>query len=204
MVNLKEAGIGEGVSEVIVTTQSASGTPNAAPVGILTEIAEEKELHYFVKLYRGSQTLANVLETHTLAANVTDDAVLFVQAAFDKLSEDYFTVFAGIPVLTAANAWIVFESMLAEEHDEYFRFRITPKTVKINRKELKAINRGLNAVIEAAILETRYNITKDEKEKEAMRMHMGLYIEIVEKCGGSREKEAMRILFDKCKGFLRM
>ncbi|MBK5190814.1 MAG: DUF447 family protein, partial [Methanosarcinales archaeon] len=113
--DLKEAGIEEGISEVVVTTRSASGKPNAAPIGIITTVNEEQgEIKHFVKLYKGSQTLSNVLETNTLAANVTDDAVLFAKAAFEKLSRNYFTNFEGMPVLTEAQSWIVFTSVLIE------------------------------------------------------------------------------------------
>ncbi len=196
-MDLNEAGIGEGISEVIVTTQSAAGMPNAAPIGILTELDEGKEPKYFIKLYKGSQTLANVLETNTLAANVTDDAVLFVKTAFEHLSEAHYSVFEEVPVLTNAYAWIVFTSVLIEERSDYYYFQVLPRTVKINRKAVKAINRGLNAVIEAAVLATRLNLAKDEQEKEEMRRLREHYKEIVEKCGGRREKEAIEILREK-------
>jgi hypothetical protein len=197
-MKLQEAGIGEGISEVIVTTQSAVGMPNAAPVGILTEIDEQGETNHFIKLYKGSQTLGNVLETSTIAANVTDDVVLFVKTALGHLSEAYLSEFAGVPVLTQANAWIVFTTVLIEEHDDYVHFQVLPSAVKITRKEVKAINRGRNAVIEAAVLATRLDLAKDAEEKEAMRERVAEYAEIVEKCGGSREKEAMEILKEKC------
>jgi hypothetical protein len=198
-MNLQEAGIGEGISEVIVTTQSAVGMPNAAPVGIITEIDVQGVTKHFIKLYKGSQTLGNVLETTTLAANVTDDVVLFVKTAWGHLSEElYLSEFAGMPVLTKANAWIVFTTVLIEEHDDYFRFQVLPRTVKINRTEVKAINRGLNAVIEATILATRFELAKDEREKDSMRERVAEYAEIVAKCGGRREKEAMVILKAKC------
>jgi hypothetical protein len=205
-MNLQEAGIGEGISEVIVTTQSAVRMPNAAPIGILTEIDEQgSETKHFIKLYKGSQTLTNVLETTTLAANVTDDAVLFVKTALGHLSEElYLSEFAGVPVLTKANAWIVFTSVLIEERDEYLHFQVLPRTVKINRTEVKAINRGRNAVIEAAILATRFELATDEEEKESMRKQLKQFKEIVKKCGGRREKEAMRILEENAKVYQRI
>ena len=197
-MNLQEAGIGEGISEVIVTTQSAAGMPNAAPVGIITETDEQGETKHFVKLYKGSQTLENVLETSMVAANVTDDVVLFVKTALGHLSELYFSDFADVPVLTKANAWILFTSVLIEERSDYFHFQVLPRAVKINRKEVKAINRGRNAVIEAVVHATRFDLAKDEQEKEAMRNRVAEYTETVEKCGGRREKEAMVILKEKC------
>ena len=52
-------------------------------------------------------------------------------------------------------------------------------------------------MIEATILATRLELTTDEQERERMKKHMRLYKEIVKKCGGSREKEAMEILEEK-------
>ena len=197
-MNLKEAGIGEGISEVIVTTKSASGEPNAAPIGIIAVTNEdENENNYFVKLYKGSKTLSNVQETNKLAANVTDDAVLFVKAAFEPLTETQFSLFHGFPVLKEANSWILFDCTFSEKTRENFIFQLTPLAVKTNRKEVKVINRGLNAVIEAAILVTRNAITEDERDRAEREKLMALYARIVEKCGGSREKEALKNLHEK-------
>ncbi|MGB7002656.1 MAG: DUF447 domain-containing protein [Halobacteriota archaeon] len=188
-MNVREAGIDEGISEVIVTTRSATGTFNAAPIGIITITNE-----HFVKLYKGSRTFTNVQETKKLAANVTSDTVLFVKAAFDNLGEAHYSSLSSFPVLKEANSWILFQAVLAEKSTEYSLFQLTPLTVIINWKELKAINRGLNAVIEATILATRYLIVNDEREKEELKKQMARYAKIVEKCGGHREKEAIRIL----------
>ena len=197
-MDLKEAGIGEGISEVIVTTQSVSGVPNAAPIGIITITNEdENENKYFVKLYKTSKTLSNVQETNKLAANVTDNAVLFVKAAFEPLTESQFSLFYGFPVLKEANSWILFDCAFSEKTRETFIFQLTPLAVKTNRKEVKAINRGLNAVIEAAIIATRYAITEDERDRAEREKLIALYARIVEKCGGSREKEALKILQKK-------
>ncbi len=191
-MDIKEAGLCEGISEVIVTTQSASGVPNAAPIGILS-----REDNYFVSLYRGSQTISNVLEAKKLAANVTEDAVLFVNAAFEILSSDYYSLFHGFHVLKEANSWILFECECVEERVESFLFQIVPIAVEINMMRVRAINRGLNAVIEAAVLATRYDIIETESEKEELTSMIARYADIVDKCGGQREKEAMRSLTDK-------
>ena len=199
-MNLKEVGIDEGISEVIVTTKPASGEPNAAPIGIIA-VTNENENKYFVKLYKTSKTLSNVQETNKLAANVTDDAVLFVQAAFEPLAETQFSLFNGFPVLKEANSWILFDCTFSEKKSESgnFVFQLTPIAVKTNQKGVKAINRGLNAVIEAAILATRNAITEDGRDRAEREKLMALYACIVEKCGGSREKEALKILQEKNK-----
>jgi hypothetical protein len=200
MMDLDAAGIGEGISEVIVTTKSGAGAPNAAPIGFVTRRAETGDLSYSVKLYRGSQTLANVLETRTLAANVTDDVMLFVTAAFEDVRAAYFTDFAAVPVLKEAYAWIVFTVTSEEEQGEYVQFLLQPERVKINRKVVTAINRGRNAVLEAAIIATRIHRAEDERAKVEMREQVKKYKELVMKCGGPREHAAMRILEAKCSG----
>ena len=200
MMNLEAAGIGEGISEVIVTTKSGAGAPNAAPIGLVTRRTEAGDLSYSVKLYRGSQTLANVLETRTLAANVTDDVVVFVTAAFEDVRAADFTDFEAVPVLKEANAWVVFSVTSEEEHAEYFQFLLQPERIKINRKAVTAINRGRNAVLEAAIIATRIDRTEDERAKAEMRAQVKNYKELVMKCGGPREHAAMRILEARCSG----
>lgn len=197
VLKVEAAGIGEGISEVIVTTESGAGVPNAAPIGIISERTTEGERSYFVKFYRGSQTLANVLETGRLAANVTSDAALFVQTAFDDLPVSCFTVFAGMPVLREANAWIIFTCELVDERQEYLRFQLCSAAVKINRKEVKAINRGLNAVIEATVLATRLRITTEKRERQVLKQELEQYAAIVATCGGLRENQALAILREK-------
>ena len=200
MIDLEAAGIGEGISEVIVTTKSGSGAPNAAPIGLITRRTEAGDLIYSVKLYRGSQTLLNVLATGTLAANVTDDMVVFVTAAFGELRIADFTDFAAVPVLKEANARIVFSVTSEEEHAEYVRFLLQPERIKINRKAVTAINRGRNAVLEAAVIATRMHRAQDERAKAEMREKIKKYRELVMKCGGPHEHAAMRLLEAKCSG----
>ena len=194
------AGISEGISEVIVTTKSGGGTPNAAPIGLITQRTEGGALSYFVTLYRNSQTLANVLETRTLAANVTDDVVVFVTSAFEDVHAADIIDFAAVPVLKEANAWIVFSVTSEEEHVEYVRFFLQPERIKINRKGVKAINRGRNAVLEAAIIATRIDRAQDERVRAEMQEQIKKHKELVMKCGGPQEHAAMRLLEAKCSG----
>ena len=198
MMDLAAAGIGEGISEVIVTTKSGAGAPNAAPIGLITQRTEADTTSYSVKLYRGSQTLANVLETRTLAANVTDDVVAFVTAAFTDVHAADFTVYEAMPVLKEANAWIIFSVTSEAEYAEYFRFLLRPVRIKITRKVVKAMNRGRNAVLEAAVIATRIHRAQNERAKAEMQEQIKKYRELVKKCGGPREHAAMSILEAKC------
>jgi len=190
-MELSEFGIGEGISEVIATTQSEKGEPNAAPIGIINRGG------YFVRLYKSSKTLSNVLKTHKIAANVSNDAVLFVISAFKNLSREHFTRFQGFPVLRDADAWVIFKCEPACNGEDFFEFKLEVQAARVNRKGVRAINRGLNAIIEATILATRLKVNENDT-KEGQKQHIlrkiAYYEGIVEKCGGEREKEAMKIL----------
>lgn len=150
-----------------------------------------------VRLYRGSKTLSNVRETMRLAANVTLDSMFFVRTLFGNLSTGDFSLFHGFPVLKEANSWVLFGCRLIHEGTDSLLFLLSPLAVAIIRASIYAINRGLNAVIEAAILASRYDILESDIEREQMMRKMGDYAEIVEKCGGRREKEAMQLLIDE-------
>ena len=187
-MELSEYGIGEGISEVIATTQSEEREPNAAPIGIINRKG------YFVRLYNGSKTLSNVLKTHKIAANVSNDAVLFVISAFKNLSREHFTRFQGFPVLRDADAWVIFKCEPACSGEDFFGFKLKVQAAKVNRKGVRAINRGLNAIIEATILATRLKVNEKGGQKQRILREIAYYEGIVEKCGGEREKEAMKIL----------
>jgi len=69
---------------------------------------------------------------------------------------------------------------------------------------VRAINRGLNAIIEATILATRLKVNENdtkEGQKQRILRKIAYYDGIVEKCGGEREKEAMKILKKHVRSF---
>jgi hypothetical protein len=181
--NLGGFGICDGVSEVIVTTKN--GSVNAAPIGII-----RKRRCVFARIYEGT-TLENIHSTGMLVANVTSDPRLFVISALGSLDEEHFDSFCGLPAIRNANAWILFKCKPRPKLDEYSVVLLDPTEGKINKNEVKAINRGLNAVIDATVHATRYVVTKDERLKQ-MIDYCNV---IVSKCGGEEEKRAMGYLY---------
>jgi hypothetical protein len=57
---------------------------------------------------------------------------------------------------------------------------------------VKAPNRGFYGVIEACIHATRYQLTGDEKYLKLIKA----YGDIVEKCGGDTEKDALKKVYE--------
>jgi len=134
-----------------------------------------------IRLFKGSRTYQNVLAENFLVVNITNDPVAFVRYTFSEVQpEDIENISSPgreFPVLKAAQSWIAFECI---------NTKITSEALV----QPKAPNRGLNAVIEATIHATRYKMNEEEKYMKLI----DFYEDIINKCGGEREKEAIRLL----------
>jgi uncharacterized protein len=191
-VDLPSLGIHEGISETIVSTGMEQ--PNAAPIGIIVKGGRP-----FVRLFKGSHTLANVLKEKYLAANIVYDSLLFVRSTFFdlELSEFDYVPALGLnfPILKEAAAWVIFECINVKNTDQALVADLVPIESgfnETNRKELPAPNRGFNAVLEATVHATRYQLTGDGKYLELIRH----YETLASRCGGENEKKAMKLLYE--------
>jgi len=187
----KEYGIGEGINEVIVTTRSLDGKPNAAPVGIINDKGIFK-----VKVFNGSHTSTNVIDTGLLAANIIGDPVLFVRCALGDLDTGMFTMIrtdTGItfPILAQSSAWVLFKADHTSESTA-ITAQLSMIAGNIINQELKSVNRGFNAVIEALVIASRYKVFKDETYLDRIKS----YGSLVNKCGGTSEKEAYDLIIE--------
>jgi hypothetical protein len=170
---------------VIFTTISPEGVPNAAPIGL-----HMKDGKFFARMYN-SKTLDNISGKKTAAANIIDDPILFVQSALSDIHPDNFDLIGDFPVLKDALGWIIFDCEI-RKGETISVVELLPVESKIKRRQIKPINRGFNAVIEATVEATRYVFLKEKKYLDRIEY----YDNIVQKCGGFREKEAMKLLFD--------
>jgi hypothetical protein len=169
---------------VIFTTISPDGVPNAAPIGL-----HRKDSRLFARIYN-SKTIENILSKPVAAANIVDDPVLFVQSSLSDIELERFKLVDGFPVLDKTMGWILFECR-CKKGENISVVELTPAKGKIYARKIKPVNRGFNAVIEASIHATRYVILKEQKYLDRIEY----YNTIVQKCGGAREKEAMRLLY---------
>lgn len=187
--NLDDFGICEGISETIVTTMK-DGSPNAAPIGII-----RKNGHLFVRLFKGSKTYDNVHSEGILVANIINDPVIFVQSTFSNLEESDFE-FAHVAgneylVLKEALSWVAFNCKNIKVSKESLIAELQPLHAHINRSPIQAPNRGFNAVLEATIHATRYQISNDEKYLKLIHT----YSDIVSKCGKKQDKIAIELIY---------
>jgi len=190
-VDISSFGIRDGISETIVSTGLEH--PNAAPIGIIIKGGRP-----FVRLFKGSHTWANVLKEKYLAANIVYNSLLFVRSTFFDLEPsefDYVPVRGlSFPILKEAAAWVIFECINVKNTDQALVADLVPIEAgfnEANRKDLPVPNRGFNAVLEATVHATRYQLSGDEKYLELIRH----YETLASKCGGENEKKAMKLLY---------
>jgi len=191
-IDLPSFGIHEGISETIVSTGLEH--PNAAPIGIINKGGRP-----FVRLFKGSHTRANVFKEKYLATNIVYDPLLFVRSTFFDLELpefDYVPVRGlNFPILKEAIAWVIFECINIKNTDQALVADLIPIEAgfnEANRKDLLVPNRGFNAVLEATVHATRYQLSGDEKYLELIRH----YETLASKCGGEKEKKAMKLLYE--------
>ena len=149
-----------------------------------------KDGRIFARIYN-STTLKNILVNPGAAANIVDDPVLFVKSALSDIGVENFESINGFPVLKNNLGWVIFDCT-CKKGENISVVEMTPIKRKIYRKVIKPVNRGFNAVIEASIHATRY---AGKKGQEYLRQ-IEYCNTIVRKCGGAREKEAMKMLYE--------
>lgn len=190
--DLSSFGFEEGIFETIVTTGFA--VPNAAPIGIIRKGGKS-----IIRLFKGSHTWENVTKERYLAANVVYDPLLLVRSTFFDLDPSEFGSVdvdgRKFPVLKEAAAWVAFECVNIKNTGQ----ALVGDLVFLGsgrRNEGKSIlpvpNRGFNAVLEAAVHATRYQLSGDEKYLELIRH----YETLASKCGGEKERQAMDLLYE--------
>lgn len=185
MIDIEEFGIHEGISEVIFSTISHEGIPNAAPIGLHLENGK-----FFARVYN-SKTLDNILGNRIAAANIIDDPFLFVQSALSDIEPGKFEFIEGFPVLKDALGWIMFDCR-CRKGKNISVVELSPVSSKILKRKIVPVNRGFNAVIEATVHATRFVVFKEQQYLD----HIDYYNAIVQKCGSTGDKDAMKLLFD--------
>ena len=173
------------ILETIVTTQDAAGAVNCAPMGV-----EWGDDEIVIKPFLETTTFRNLCATGVAVVNLTDDVMVFAQAAL---------VDVHFPVLQAAVVHgVVLEAACSWRELRVAAIDATPPRARISttvvhrgvRREFLGFNRARHAVLEAAILATRTHLLPPEQiQVEFARLQT-----LVDKTAGPREREAMALL----------
>jgi hypothetical protein len=170
------------IIETVVTTLNPDGSVNCGAMGV--EWGAERIV---IKPYRGTRTLRNLRATGAAVVNLTDDVLLFSQAALGDPQPPTHPA-AGVEgaVLEDACSW---REVRVEAIDDSAQ-RAQVSTVVVARgtgREFLGLNRARHAVLEASILASRVRMLDAEDIRaELRRLEM-----LVDKTGGPREREAM-------------
>jgi hypothetical protein len=177
------------ILEGIVTTLSAAGVLNVAPMGPRVDPGPVER--FLLRPFRTAQTYRNLKEHGEGVLHVTDDVLLLAQAALGAIEPP--PVFAAERVrgfvLQDACRYYEFRVAVIDEREE--RVRIEAEVVHAARlRDFFGFNRAKHAVVEAAILATRTDfLPLAEIEAEYHKLAV-----LVDKTGGEQEHEAFAFL----------
>jgi hypothetical protein len=180
------------ILEGLVTTLSESGTPHLAAMGPSVDPGMTRLL---LRPFPTSTTYHNLLRHGEGVFHVTDDALLIAQAAV-----------GGIDVWPRIRAAQHVRGFILSEACRYYEFVVRSVDTTRQRVHMEAeivgsgrqreffgFNRAKHAVIEAAILATRFHLlAADEIAAEFRKLRV-----IVDKTGGPAERDAMTLLETK-------
>jgi hypothetical protein len=170
------------ILETVVTTINADGSVNCAAMGV-----EWGEQRIVIKPYRGTRTLRNLRATEVAVVNLTDDILLFSQAALgDPRPPTRAAASVEGAVLDDACSWR--EVRVAAIDDGEARARVSTVVVGDGvGREFLGLNRACHAVLEASILASRARLlAAPDIRTELRRLQV-----LVDKTAGPREREAM-------------
>jgi hypothetical protein len=180
----QESGFGRvgPIIETVVTTINPDGSVNCGAMGV--EWGAEQIV---IKPFRGTRTLRNLRATGAAVVNVTDDILLFSQAALgDPHPPTHPATNVDGAVLDDACSWREVRVEAIDESEQ--RARVSTVVVDCGSgREFLGLNRARHAVLEASILASRVRmIPAAEIHAELRRLQV-----LVDKTGGPREREAM-------------
>jgi uncharacterized protein len=170
------------ILETVVTTINPDGGVNCAAMGV--EWGEERIV---IKPFRATRTLRNLRATGVAVVNLTDDILLFSQAALGDPQPPTRPA-AGIEgaVLEDACSWR--EVRVEAIDDSELRARVSTVVVGSGTgREFLGLNRARHAVLEASILASRAGwLDAEDIRTELRRLQV-----LVDKTAGPRERDAM-------------
>jgi len=179
------------ILEGVMTTQSAAGDINIAPMGPIVTAQMDTLI---LRPFTSSTTYRNLKETSEGVFHVTDDALLIAAAAIGKVEPN------DSELNTATRSAEHVRGVVLTEACRYYEFRVTVLDDNQQRTRIEGqviasqmlrpffgFNRARHAVVEAAILATRLHLTGPQPVLEQFD-HLQIPID---KTGSRRERKAM-------------
>jgi len=184
--------------ETIITTNDNEGMENAAPIGIICKENDK----IICRIYKGSHTLKNIYVKREFIVNITNDPLLFTLSSIGNLPKEYFVENSKIAILKDVEAYIkckVTDIKETTKHNDPIKkstigiIKADVEEIIINKKCVKAANRGFYSLIDSLVNFTRIEMVTQEKQKYFLQRFMESK-RIINKVGSKEEKKAIKIL----------
>lgn len=173
------------ILEGLVTTLSADGELNVAPMG---PVVDRDVTTIRLRPFQSSQTFRNLQQQPCGVLHVTDDVELLARAALHGLHTAPETLPARqIPGRVLANCCRWFEFRVLEIDASHDRAEVTTSIVhRGSHRDHFGFNRAMSAVLEATILATRLHLL----DEATVRQELARLQSPVEKTAGNTETAA--------------
>jgi hypothetical protein len=181
------------ILEGLVTTLSADGAANLAPMGphLPPPYSLEPGSAFELRPYETARTAANLRALPEGVLHVTDDVLLLAQAAIGDVPLPPSFPARVVRGNVLADACRAAEFRVVSVDETGPRLLMRAEVVYLHRlRDFFGLNRAMHAVVEAAILATRTAFLPAE---QVLADYQRLAV-LVEKTGGEREREAFALL----------
>ncbi|GAA0644699.1 DUF447 domain-containing protein [Salarchaeum japonicum] len=179
-----------GVTETVVTTLGPNERWNAAALGVHAPRSDaDSDAPATATTWGRTRTRGNFERRGAGYVQFTTDPVVFVEAALSIQETDD-------PVLDAADAWarVTVERLESGNSGgtEWVEWALRPVETGVVRESVATTNRGYYAVVEATVAASRLDVPA--YDAAVLRERLDYFADVVERCGGEREREAMALV----------
>lgn len=169
-----------GVTESIVTTLGPNEQWNVAALGLFAGDPVT------ARTWGRTRTRRNFEARGDGYVQFTRDPVDFVDAACSITERPR-------PILESADAWVGVEVEPLDDGStdgtEWVSWALRPREVTVERLVVPTTSRGHSAVVEATVAASRLDV--DSYDHEVLLDRLVYLVDVVERCGGPREREAL-------------
>lgn len=169
-----------GVTESVIATLGPNGRWNVAALGV------HAGNPVTARTYGNTRTRRNFERRGGGVVQFVADPRAFVDAALSIREEPS-------PVLPSADAWVEIEVEQTEAREEdgttIREWALSPRESAVVRERPATTNRAVGAVVEATVAASRLDVPGFEERELLDRLRF--FADVVERCGGAREREAM-------------
>jgi uncharacterized protein len=183
------------ILEGLVTTRNADGGVNVAPMGPKLQLARDGTPLFdrmLLRPFKTSVTFRNLARERCGVFHVTDDVLLLAKAAvLEEFERPPVTPATSVATDRLADCCRYYEFVIDSIDESADRTEMQGRIVAVGRvRDFFGLNRAKHAVVEAAILATRRHMIG----ADALRDDFDRLEPLVEKTGGSAEREAFALL----------